>query len=260
MTSTKHLCGPLARLLSPHGSYQSLPHAILAILEGLLYDEQGLADDQAEHEDRAELLTAPVAMFPVFLEELTFEVRGNLRMQMSILPLLRRVVRIFGCLCFYHQGSLLKIDIDHITHIILQLLLYVFEHLLDAPSSDRANIRRTVYGTVCKIAILQARGPRDSPVEEFMFDDGQSEAVADAVVSVLQTALSVPAETLKTLLSLIAVSSCEHESDDDSEATILSHLREPSRGVVELLKSLQDHDKYGSVARDAMMALQASMN
>ncbi|KAH9946490.1 hypothetical protein B0H21DRAFT_401445 [Amylocystis lapponica] len=282
ITDVSHLSPILAAYMPTMSNWPSLAHAVLAMLEGLLYDPgrwptgflmQPVETPVAEDGDFARLVPALIAKYDPFLKAFLQYLKEGKNVKIPcILPYLRRIVRISGCLAFVNNRSSALCQVfDSITPSTIRLLRYVSENIrglfsdtTEDQNLDIRGISLVVYGCMCRLAVLQQQGPRaDSeppPDDFFVFDNFTARSLIDdfaalslsndefmrervrllvdeGFVPVLRAPSHVEPETLAAVLTIISQlpGLC---NIDELHARLFRLLVEPERGVEGLLSAL----------------------
>ncbi|TFY56756.1 hypothetical protein EVJ58_g7445 [Rhodofomes roseus] len=284
--STDNLLDPLKRnVLAPAKQDAVMLHAVLAVFEELLYSTSSArlpasaptsdsdALDDRENADRTQLLTALIARYPTFLQDLRVELEqswtfpteqsptaswqhGSFSLHDS-LRLLQRVVRISGFLGYYCPADLgtLKIDREQITRTTLEILQFMCN--VDNASQDQIAVHRVAYGAACRFTILNCgvETPIVPPADEFIFDKYSARDAAEQIVEALRNASAVfePPESVKKVLAMMA-DLRYISSHSRFRAEILAYLRTPKLDMPELLDLLVEK-RCGVEAREAIDTL-----
>ncbi|KAH9832087.1 uncharacterized protein C8Q71DRAFT_281135 [Rhodofomes roseus] len=284
--STDKLLDPLKRnVLAPAKQDAVMLHAVLAVFEELLYSTSSArlpasaptsdsdALDDRENADRTQLLTALIARYPTFLQDLRVELEqswtfpteqsptaswqhGSFSLHDS-LRLLQRVVRISGFLGYYCPADLgtLKIDREQITRTTLEILQFMCN--VDNASQDQIAVHRVAYGAACRFTILNCgvETPIVPPADEFIFDKYSARDAAEQIVEALRNASAVfePPESVKKVLAMMA-DLRYISSHSRFRAEILAYLRTPKLDMPELLDLLVEK-RCGVEAREAIDTL-----
>ncbi|TFY69253.1 hypothetical protein EVJ58_g519 [Rhodofomes roseus] len=287
--STDKLLDPLKRnVLAPAKQDAVMLHAVLAVFEELLYSTSAArltsaptsdsdALDDPENADRTQLLTALIARYLTFLQDLRDELEqswtfpteqsptgswqhGSFSLHDS-LRLLQRIVRISGFLGYYCLTDLgtLKIDREQITRTTLEILQFMCTHdPADNGSEDQIAVHRVVYGAACRFTVLNCdvETPIVPPANEFIFDNYSASVAAEQMVAALRlvaSAESEPPESVNNVLAMVA-DLRYISSHPRFRAEILAYLRSPKSDMPELLDLLVEKH-CGAEAREAIDTL-----
>ncbi|KAH9914345.1 uncharacterized protein B0H18DRAFT_1216062 [Fomitopsis serialis] len=272
----------------------SMLHLTLVLIEDLLYDrhsESGSVSTSmsvqnqptAEETYRMRLLERMITKYPTFLRKLA-SIMTTARRQHNddfqpyfanllpedLLRLLKRIVRISGCIVHYPSPRGLDIPVKTKEYIAIhtrKLLLFVcsFNHKSEGPWE---HIYGTAYGAACRFALLDCAQDATMvpPPDAFVFDSYSPQQIGEMMDLVLKTASAVvePPESISTVLTMIAdlrfkslagvpraADSPELPQSAKYAIELLSYLRDPTNDPERIhhLASLRDKGLHSEAQR-----------
>ncbi|TFY54950.1 hypothetical protein EVJ58_g8557 [Rhodofomes roseus] len=276
----------LARYLSPNYDFSAYPHAVLTLLEPLLYHKghPGHPADESTQTDRLQLLKTLVTKYPLFLDEFRAQLHSaldemdtltNPLFQLSppnLLRLIRMIVRVSLCLAYFDWPDLdvTLPDREQLIRQTLDILLQVCDHNHRTESDAWEGIYSLAYSAASQFAMLQIEKSSTGPTlrqytnpDDLEFDIGSPESVASSMTSVLEKGseiqeLQEPPDVLRTILSMIALQSgrLSVQSATKYPLGVFRHLFDQSPRLTDALQILQWSKQCHAEATRAIEALQ----